>query len=58
MSGRDLYTNMEFDKLVSDFSRFCILTILYERPIHGNNTISKFRDRVGKTISPVWSPRM
>lgn len=43
---------MEFDKLVSDFSRFYILTILYEGPSHGYSIISKFRDRVGKTISP------
>ncbi len=42
----------EFDKLVSDFSRFYILTILYEGPAHGYSIISKFRKRVGKTISP------
>lgn len=43
---------MEFDKLISDFSRFYILTILYEGPSHGYSIISKFRNRVGKTISP------
>jgi DNA-binding PadR family transcriptional regulator len=42
----------EVDKLVSDFSRFYILTILYEGPAHGYSIISKFRKRVGKTISP------
>lgn len=42
----------EFDKLVSDFSRFYILTILYEGPTHGYSIISKFKKRVGKTISP------
>lgn len=42
----------ELDELVSDFSRFYILTILYEGPVHGYRIISKFRKRVGKTISP------
>ena len=43
---------LEVDKLVSDFSRFYILTILYEGPAHGYSIITKFRKRVGKTISP------
>ncbi len=42
----------ELDELVSDFSRFYILTILYEGPVHGYRIISKFRKRVGKSISP------
>lgn len=42
----------EFDNLVSDFSRFYILTILFEGPTHGYSIISKFRKRVGKTVSP------
>ncbi len=46
MSSHDL------DELVSDFSRFYILTILYEGPQHGYSIISKFRKRVGKEISP------
>jgi DNA-binding PadR family transcriptional regulator len=42
----------DVNKLISDFSRFYILTILYEGPAHGYSIISKFRKRVGKTISP------
>ena len=42
----------EFDELVSDFSRFYILTILYEGPVHGYKIISYFKSRVGKEISP------
>ncbi len=41
-----------FDKLVSDFSRFYILTILYEGATHGYGILQKFEKRVGKTISP------
>lgn len=40
------------DEFISDFSRFYILTILYEGPVHGYSIISKFRKRIGKTISP------
>lgn len=40
------------DDLVSDFARFYILTILYEKPTHGYEILQKFRNRVGKTISP------
>lgn len=46
MSSQDL------DEIVSDFSRFYILTILYEGPHHGYSIISKFRKRIGKEISP------
>jgi DNA-binding PadR family transcriptional regulator len=42
----------ELDELISDFSRFYILIILYEGPVHGYGIISKFRKRIGKTISP------
>ena len=38
--------------LVSDFSRFYILTILYEGPDHGYSILRKFQKRVGKPISP------
>jgi len=38
--------------LVSDFSRFYILTILYEGPEHGYSVLRKFQNRVGKKISP------
>ncbi len=40
------------DEIVSDFSRFYILTILYEGPCHGYNILSRFRKRLGKDISP------
>jgi len=42
----------EIDEIVSDFSRFYILTILYEGPQHGYSIIGKFRKRIGKEISP------
>jgi DNA-binding PadR family transcriptional regulator len=40
------------DELISDFSRFYILTILYEEPAHGYSIISRFKRRVKKEISP------
>ena len=40
------------EDLVSDFARFYILTILYEGPSHGYDILRKFRNRVGKKISP------
>jgi DNA-binding HxlR family transcriptional regulator len=40
------------DELISDFSRFYILTILYEGPTHGYRIISQFKKRVKKEISP------
>jgi DNA-binding PadR family transcriptional regulator len=43
---------LDVENLVSDFSRFFILTILYEGPTHGYGILSKFRKRVGKKISP------
>ena len=46
MSDKDL------DHLVSDFSRFYVLTILYEGPIHGYGILQKFKSRLGKTASP------
>jgi len=42
----------EMDELLSDFSRFYILTILYEGPAHGYSILSRFKKRVGKDISP------
>jgi DNA-binding PadR family transcriptional regulator len=42
----------DIDNLLSDFTRFYILDILYERPAHGYGIISKYRRRVGKSISP------
>jgi len=40
------------DELLSDFSRFYILTILYEGPAHGYSILSRFKQRLGKEISP------
>jgi DNA-binding PadR family transcriptional regulator len=40
------------DDLVSDFSRFYILTILYEGPAHGYQILSRFKKRVKKEVSP------
>ncbi len=41
-----------FEEIISDFSRFYILTILYEGPSHGYSIITKFRKRLGKNITP------
>jgi DNA-binding PadR family transcriptional regulator len=40
------------DEFISDFSRFYILTILYEGPAHGYSIISRFKKRVKKDVSP------
>ena len=45
-------SSKEIDEIVSDFSRFYILTILYEGPSHGYGILSKFKKRIGKEISP------
>ncbi|MEM3673330.1 MAG: PadR family transcriptional regulator [Candidatus Bathyarchaeia archaeon] len=42
----------EIENIISDFSRFYILTILYEGPCHGYSIIEKFKKRVGKEVSP------
>ena len=42
----------EMDEIVADFSRFYILTILYEGSSHGYEIIGKFKKRVGKEVSP------
>jgi DNA-binding PadR family transcriptional regulator len=44
--------NTEIDEFVSDFSRFYILTILFEGPCHGYSILSRFRERLGKNVSP------
>ena len=41
-----------FDDLIADFSRFYILTILYEGPTYGYSIISRFKKRVKKKVSP------
>ena len=45
-------SSVDVDELVSDFSRFYILTILYEGPAHGYSIISRFRRRLRKDITP------
>jgi DNA-binding PadR family transcriptional regulator len=42
----------EMEELISDFSRFYILTILYEGPAHGYSIINRFKKRVKKEVSP------
>jgi len=39
-------------EIISDFSRFYILMILYEGPAHGYNIIKQFKKRVKKDVSP------
>ena len=45
-------TSPYMDDLIVDFSRFYILTILYEGPQHGYGILTKFKERTGKQISP------
>ncbi len=42
----------ELEDLIVDFSRFYILTILYEGPTHGYGILRRFRKRLKKEISP------
>ncbi len=49
---KDQPNAQSMDELISDFSRFYILTILYEGPAHGYSIISQFKRRVKKEISP------
>jgi DNA-binding PadR family transcriptional regulator len=41
-----------FDELLSDFSRFYILMILYEGPAHGYSILARFKKRLRKEVSP------
>jgi DNA-binding PadR family transcriptional regulator len=41
----------KLNELVSDFSRFYLLTILYEGPTYGYSIMRKFNNRIGKKIS-------
>ncbi|UCH57166.1 MAG: PadR family transcriptional regulator, partial [Candidatus Bathyarchaeota archaeon] len=45
-------TDTKFDGLISDLTRFYILTFLYEGPTHGYGILRKFQSRVGRKISP------
>lgn len=40
------------DEYISDFSRFYILMMLYERPCHGYSILGRFRKRLKKNVSP------
>ena len=42
----------EVEDFISDFSRFFILTMIYEGPCHGYKIISTFQKRMKKKISP------
>ena len=42
----------DIDEFLSDFSRFYILTILYEGPCHGYSILNTFKKRLRKNISP------
>jgi DNA-binding PadR family transcriptional regulator len=44
--------NQSINELISDFSRFYILTILFEGPTHGYSIINRFKKRVKKEVSP------
>jgi len=50
--GQLSMTSPDISEIVSDFSRVYILTILYERPAHGYEIISKFKKTIGKDVSP------
>ena len=50
-SGENMSTQ-DLGEIVSDFSLFYILTILYEGPHHGYSIITKFKKRIGKDVSP------
>jgi len=40
------------DEVISDLSKFYILLMLYDEPLHGYRILTKFKERVGKDISP------
>lgn len=42
----------DFTEILSDFSRFYLLTILYEGSHHGYKIIRKFKERLKKDITP------
>lgn len=42
----------EVDEVISDFTRFYVLTLLYEGPTHGYSILSRFKKRIGKEVSP------
>ena len=42
----------DLEEVVSDFTRFYMLTVLYEGPTHGYQMIKRFKKVLGKTVSP------
>lgn len=44
--------DVEVDGFISDFSRFYMLTILFEGPVHGYSILNRFKRTVGKKVSP------
>ncbi len=52
MGTKENKDSSSIDDLISDFSRFYILTILYEGPAHGYQILSRFKKRVKKEVSP------
>jgi DNA-binding PadR family transcriptional regulator len=42
----------EVEEFISDFSRFFILTMLYEGPCHGYKILNTFQKRMKKKMSP------
>ena len=45
-------STLNTESLAVDFSRFYILTILYEGPQHGYRILNTFKERTGKVMSP------
>jgi DNA-binding PadR family transcriptional regulator len=52
MPKKDKEKTETVEELLSDFSRFYILTILYEGPAHGYSILNRYKERMGKEISP------
>jgi len=46
-----IFMVQRLNELVSDFSSYYILTILYEGPAYGYSLLGKFNKRIGKKIS-------
>ncbi|MHA1720945.1 MAG: PadR family transcriptional regulator [Promethearchaeota archaeon] len=43
--------NDEDESILSDFTRFYLLVLLYEEPTHGYALRQKFKERIGKNVS-------
>jgi len=41
----------EDESILSDFTRFYLLVLLYEEPTHGYALRQKFNERIGKNVS-------